>query len=92
MAKVKKPENKLRDWLITSKLFFLPKGRVHKSFIHAYVEAALPHLCTNTEVKYPGNRTEWQKNDVDFALTELKKAGVIKQTAKDEGKGYYTIK
>jgi hypothetical protein len=86
-----KPENNLRSWLVTSKLFFLPKGRVHKNFIYTYIETILPELCTSTEVKYAGQRTVWQ-HAVDFALSDLKKLGVIKQSARDAGTGYYQIK
>jgi hypothetical protein len=91
MVKNQKPENKLYDWLMTSKLFFIPRGRFHKSFVYNYVENILPELCVNDEVKYGGKRNEWQKNGVDFALSELKKMKIIKQNKKDEGKGYYTF-
>ncbi len=86
-----KPENNLRSWLVTSKLFFLPKGRVHKTFIYTYVQTILPELCTNNNIVHAGMRTVWQHN-VDFALSDLKKAGVIKQSVRDVGTGYYTIK
>jgi hypothetical protein len=91
MKKETKPENQLFNWLMTSKFFFIPRGRFHKSFIYDYVENILPELCTNTDVNYGGKRNEWQKNGVDFALSKLKKAKVIKQSKKDEGKGYYTF-
>jgi hypothetical protein len=86
-----KPENNLRQWLVTSKFFFIPRGRFHKTFIYAYVLNILPELCVNTDQKYQQERNEWQKNGVDFALAELKKRKVIKQTKNDEGKGYYTF-
>jgi hypothetical protein len=91
MAKKQKPENKLYDWLMTSKLFFIPRGRFHKLFVYNYVENILPELCVNDEVKYGGKRNEWQKNGVDFALSELKRMKVIKQSAKDKNTGYYTF-
>lgn len=86
-----KPENNLRHWLITSKFFFIPRGRFHKSFVYEYVANILPELCVNTEQKYQEKRYDWQKNGVDFALSEAKKKKYIKQTKNDEGKGYYTF-
>jgi len=71
---------KLKNWLIDSEVFFIPRGEHNIGAIYTYVEASVPKMCDNSvpcshsENEY--GQPEW-KHQVRLALNKLKDRGVI---------------
>ena len=82
----------MQNWLVISKLFFIPRGTHHIQTIFEYDKTSLHELCDDdvTESRNTGEDykpPEW-KHYVRLALDELKKKKVIKKGKRN----YWTIK